>query len=171
MRLLLIAAFIAPTAAHSQGADEAGLVKNLFATLNPLSIREGVEFCGYVGYDFDGRLVASAPNRGSIDSCLPDDPAEIEIITASYHTHGGFSRDYFNEVPSGDDMEGDADEGIDGWVATPGGRLWYIDTVDMVASQICGIGCLPADPRFVAGDMGHVAASYAYEDLVILMEE
>jgi hypothetical protein len=56
-------------------------------------------------------------------------------------------------------MEGDADEGIDGYVATPGGRLWYIDTVDMVASQLCGIGCLPRDPKFVAGQNGEIALS------------
>lgn len=171
MRLFLFALFIAPAAAHSQGGDELALVKNLFAMLNPQSIRDGVEYCGYVGHDAAGKLVASPPRRGRVDSCLPEDPVDIEIVTASYHTHGGFSRDYFNEVPSGDDMEGDADEGIDGWLATPGGRLWYIDTVDMVASQICGLGCLPSDPGFVAGDMGAIAQSYTYGDLVILMEE
>ena len=68
-------------------------------------------------------------------------------------------------------MEGDADEGIDGYVATPGGRLWYLDTVDMVASQLCGIGCLPRDPKFVAGQNGEIVLSYTYDDLVIKLEE
>ena len=67
-------------------------------------------------------------------------------------------------------MEGDEAEGIDGWVATPGGRLWYVDSSDMVTSQICGIGCLPMDPDFIPGDMGFVAQSYRYEQLVRLME-
>ena len=63
-------------------------------------------------------------------------------------------------------MEGDEDEGIDGWVATPGGRLWYIDTTDMVTFQICGIGCLPSDP-----DSGIIEQSYSYDDLVIKLDE
>jgi hypothetical protein len=116
-------------------------------------------------------LIASKPTRGDEGSCLSDDPHFIEVITASYHTHGGHSLDYFNEVPSGEDMEGDADEGIDGYVATPGARLWYIDSVDMIASQLCGIGCLPADHTFVVGDNGPVAASYSYDDLIIRLEE
>ncbi len=68
-------------------------------------------------------------------------------------------------------MEGDEDEGIDGWVATPGGRLWYIDTTDMVTFQICGIGCLPSDPEFIAGDGGIIEQSYSYDDLVIKLDE
>ncbi len=101
---------------------------------------------------------------------MSDDPTNIEVITASYHTHGAFSTSYYNEVPSVDDIEGDEAEGIDGWVATPGGRLWYIDTEDMVLSQICGIGCLPKDPRFIKGDMGHIAQSYTYFELVDVFE-
>jgi hypothetical protein len=68
-------------------------------------------------------------------------------------------------------MEGDEEEGIDGWVATPGGRLWHIDTEDMVTYQVCGIGCLPSDPRFVRGDMGQIDQSYRYRDLVRLLDQ
>ena len=102
---------------------------------------------------------------------MSDDPTNLELITASYHTHGGFSPDYSSELPSGTDMEGDEDEGIDGWVATPGGRLWYIDTTDMVTFQIFGIGCLPSDPEFIAGDSGIIEQSYSYDDLVIKLDE
>lgn len=102
---------------------------------------------------------------------MSDDPTNLELITASYHTHGGFSPDYSSELQSGTDMEGDEDEGIDGWVATPGGRLWYIDTTDMVTFQICGIGCLPSDPEFIAGDSGIIEQSYSYDDLVIKLDE
>jgi len=60
----------------------------------------------------------------------------LDIIFASYHTHGAFSPDYSSELPSGDDMESDEAEGIDEWVATPDGRPCYIDTTDMFAHQI-----------------------------------
>lgn len=162
-------AFLA-TQASAQANGELDLVKAVFNQLNPISIRDKVEYCGYIGLDAGGKLIASAPTRGDEGSCLADDPTEIDVIFASYHTHGQYSPDYFNEVPSGDDMEGDEEEGIDGWIATPGGRLWYNDTEEMITSQVCGIGCLASDPNFVQGDMGHIDASYSYDQLVILLE-
>lgn len=143
-----------PTTLLGQSIDEEVLIRSVFADLNPTSIEQNVEFCGYIGFTADGELAYSQPTRGDEGSCLSDDPTNLELITAPYHTHGGFSPDYSSELPSGTDMEGDEDEGIDGWVATPGGRLWYIDTTDMVTFQICGIGCLPSDPEFIAGDSG-----------------
>lgn len=167
---LALALIVVPCAGFAQGASEVALVKAMFAKLQPVSIEKNREYCGYVGFDADGRMRASKPARGDTDSCMPDDPELIEVITASYHTHGAYSPDYYNEVPSGDDMESDEAEGIDGWVATPGGRLWYIDTDTMTASQYCGIGCLPSDPKFVPGDMGKIAPSYSYDDLVRVLE-
>ncbi|MGI3185958.1 DUF4329 domain-containing protein [Nioella aestuarii] len=169
--VLLSCLLLAPLPAAAQSAAEEALIRQVFAQIQPISFRENVEYCGYVGLDDDGQLVASRATRGDEGSCLSDDPANIAVITASYHTHGAYSPDYYNEVPSGDDMEGDEEEGIDGWVATPGGRLWYIDTEDMITRQICGIGCLASDPRFVAGDMGHIEQSYSYSELVRLLEE
>lgn len=160
-----------PIGAAAQSASEEHLIRSVFAELNPRSIAENVEYCGYVGFDADGSLIASEPTRGDEGSCMSDDPADIEVITASYHTHGAYSPDYYNELPSGDDMEGDEAEGIDGWVATPGGRLWYIDSTDMVTFQICGLGCLPQDPQFVAGDLGLIAQSYSYDELIVKLEE
>ena len=157
--------------AQAQARDEVAFVKALFARVQPLSIASDREYCGYIGLDDDGNLAASAPRKGRQDTCRPNDPDELSVVLASYHTHGAYSEEFYNEVPSGDDMEGDEAEGIDGWVATPGGRLWYIDSEDMVTSQICGLGCLPADPDFVAGDMGDIAPSYSYDDLVVLLEE
>ncbi len=125
-----------PTTLLGQSIDEEALIRSVFADLNPTSIEQNVEFCGYIGFTADGELAYSQPTRGDEGSCLSDDPTNLELITASYHTHGGFSPDYSSELPSGTDMEGDEDEGIDGWVATPGGRLWYIDTTDMVTFQI-----------------------------------
>jgi len=172
MRHLLTACLLlSPGVASAQSAAEDALIRQVFAQLQPVSFRENVEYCGYLGLNDDGQLVASPATRGDEGSCLADDPADIAVITTSYHTHGAYSPDYYNEVPSGDDMEGDEEEGIDGWVATPGGRLWYIDTEDMIARQVCGIGCLTADPRFVAGDMGHIEQSYSYGDLVRRLDE
>lgn len=168
--LIMFAAVLAPAIVSAQETSEVTLVSSIFADLQPVSIAENIEYCGYVGFNADGQLIASKPTRGDEGSCLADEPHYIEVITASYHTHGGHSLDYFNEVPSGEDMEGDADEGIDGYVATPGGRLWYIDSVDMIASQICGIGCLPADPAFAEGDNGPIAESYSYDELVIRLD-
>lgn len=167
MRWLIFVLFIAPSLAQAQGAGEVALVKAIFAEINPRSIAEDREYCGYIGFDASGALVASPARAGGEGSCLPDDPVNIEVIIASYHSHGGYAPEYFSEVPSGDDMEGDADEGVDGWIATPGGRLWYVDTVDMVASQICGPGCLPSDPAFVETD--RVEPSYTYDDLIEVM--
>lgn len=169
MRLILLA--LIPMPVFAQSAEEEALVKRIFASLNPVSIAENVEYCGYVGFDANGRLIASDPTRGDESSCLADDPVGVDLITASYHTHGAYSPDYYNEVPSGADMEGDEEEGIDGWVATPGGRLWYNDTTDMETYQVCGIGCLPADRDFVAGDLGFIAQSYTYDELIIKLEE
>lgn len=160
-----------PTTLLGQSIDDEALIRSVFADLNPTSIEQNVEFCGYIGFTADGELAYSQPTRGDEGSCLSDDPTNLELITASYHTHGGFSPDYSSELPSGTDMEGDEDEAIDGWVATPGGRLWYIDTTDMVTFQICGIGCLPSDPEFIAGDSGIIEQSYSYDDLVIKLDE
>ena len=171
MRWIVLPFFIVPSLTHAQEAAELTLVKEVFAELQPRSIRWNREYCGYIGYDADGTLAASRPTPGKRDACLPEDPENLQTIVASYHTHGAFSTDYANEVPSGEDMEGDEDEGIDGWVATPGGRLWYIDTEDMVTTQICGIGCLPMDEDFLPGDMGHIAQSYSYEALVKKLED
>ena len=160
-----------PTTLLGQSIDDEALIRSVFADLNPTSIEQNVEFCGYIGFTADGELAYSQPTRGDEGSCLSDDPTNLELITASYHTHGGFSPDYSSELPSGTDMEGDEDEGIDGWVATPGGRLWYIDRTDMVTFQICGIGCLPSDLEFIAGDSGIIEQSYSYDDLVIKLDE
>ena len=162
-------ALAAPAAA--QDGAEVALVKQLFARINPVSIRENREYCGYLGLDAAGRLVASEPTPGDEASCLADDPEEIEVILASWHTHGAHSPDYFNEVPSALDYEGDEEEGIDGYIATPGGRLWYVDTTDGVMSQLCGVGCLPMDAGYDPDDTGIIAQSYTYDELVELLEE
>lgn len=151
--------------AGAQPADEVAFVKALFAKLNPRSIAENVEYCGFIGYGRDGEIVASRPRRGDADSCAAPWPLKFDVV-ASYHTHAAFDPDAWSEIPSGIDMETDEESGIDGYVATPGGRLWYIDTEDMVTWQICGIGCLPQDPRFDPSVDGPIERSYSYKELV-----
>lgn len=170
-RFLMAVSVIAPSLAAAQSIDEEALIRATFTDLNPISFEENVEYCGYIGFTLDGELAISEPTRGDESSCLSDEPYNLELIVASYHTHGAHSPDYSSELPSGTDMEGDEEEGIDGWVATPGGRLWFIDTTDMITRQICGIGCLPTDPNFVAGESGIIEQSYSYDDLVIKLEE
>ena len=159
-----------PGAALAQASDEIALVRQIFAQIQPLSFRDNREYCGYIGLNAEGQLTATPATRGRVDSCFAADPDELEILYASYHTHGGYVPEDAVEVPSGEDVEGDADEGVDGYVATPGGRLWYIDTEDMVISQICGIGCLPSDPRFLPGASANVAPSYSYDQLVRFLD-
>ncbi len=165
-----LALIVAASPAVGQPADEEALIRATLNELNVMSFAEGIEFCGYVGFTPEGRLAVSPPTRGDESSCLADDPDNLDLITASYHTHGNFSTEYSSETPSGTDMEGDEEEGIDGWVSTPGGRLWYIDTADMVTFQVCGIGCLAQDPEFIAGDDGLIADEYTYDELVERLE-
>ncbi|MEL6959245.1 MAG: DUF4329 domain-containing protein [Pseudomonadota bacterium] len=161
---------LCPVTAAAQSIDEEMLIRATLGDLNVRSFETGIEYCGYIGFTAEGELAVSPPTAGNEDSCLSDEPTNLDLITASYHTHGNFSTEYSSETPSGADMEGDEAEGIDGWVSTPGGRLWYIDTTDMVTFQICGIGCLPTDPNFIAGDDGFIADQYTYDELVERLE-
>ena len=140
-------------------------MRGIFAQIQPLSFRENREYCGYIGLDADDNYVSSSIVRGSTDECTPQWPDDFEPF-ASFHTHGGFDRDAYSEVPSVTDIKSDEDEGVDGWLATPGGRLWFIDTTDMIASQICGIGCLDQDPKFQRGAQGPIEQSYTYRQLL-----
>lgn len=167
----LIPALLLATPSVAQDTEESALARAVLSQLQPLSFANNIEYCGYIGLDDDGALIASTATPGDESSCLSDDPVEIAVITASYHTHGAYSPDYDSEIPSGDDVEGDEAEGIDGYVATPGGRFWYIDTTDMVISQICGIGCLPSDPGFQAGDWGPIDQSYSYDQLIERLDQ
>jgi hypothetical protein len=68
-------------------------------------------------------------------------------------------------VPSPEDVYSDSDEGLNGYVATPGGRFWFVDGRNETVSLICGIGCLPSDPEFVPGLWGQIRSFYTIEDL------
>lgn len=154
----------------AQTAAEIAFMRQVFAELQLATFDARREYCGYIGLDANGELAISQPTRGRRNSCLADDPVELAVVYASFHTHGAFRDEEGDEVPSVSDIEADADEGIDGYVATPGGRLWYVDTEDMVTYQICGRGCLPQDPSFEPFPDGLIAESYAYDALIDYFE-
>lgn len=134
---------------RAQTQAEISFVKSLFEDIQGPSIREAREYCGLVGIDTYGRWVATKPVPGTEASCLPPDPDTADFtVVASYHTHGAYSDYYWNEIPSLDDMASDIADNTDGYVATPGGRFWYVDARARVARQICASKCLPSDPRY-----------------------
>jgi len=133
---------------HPRSAAEVAFMKAQFAAIQPRSISEDREYCGYLGLLANGDFAISQPKRGAPAGCTPDNPPANMRIIASYHTHAAYAPRFDSEVPSATDLEGDISEGINGYVSTPGGRLWYSDGAAQKTFQLCGIGCLPSDPRF-----------------------
>ncbi len=154
------------TAEATGTGAELDFVKAIFAEIQPRSIAINREICGYIGYNRLGELVHTRHREGQEASCdLPNWPRKMVVI-ASYHTHSTYSPDYDSEVPSSIDMRSDEASGIDGYVATPGGRLWFIDSDTMTTGQICGIGCLYQDPGFRAAARGSIREVYSFAQIL-----
>ncbi|WP_179141856.1 DUF4329 domain-containing protein [Salibaculum halophilum] len=146
--------------------DEIDFAVSVLAEIQPLSVAKRREYCGYIGRDAGGAMVATQAVPGTMASCRPVWPRAGEMrVVASYHTHGAFDLGYVNEVPSDIDLRGDISLGIDGWVATPGGRLWFNDAGAGETRLICGVGCLPVSPEFDKGLNGRIAKRYSLEEL------
>ncbi len=160
---ILIGLVSCPLAA--QDATELAVARDVLAGIQEKSFAKGAEYCGYIGFNEQAQMVASEPVEGTKDSCGAPYPRNL-AVTASYHTHGDFDAGYFNEVPSKVDVDGDREVYMNGYVATPGGRLWFIDTQVMTITQVCGVGCLPVAPTFRKGANGAIATSYSYQELV-----
>jgi hypothetical protein len=150
-----------PIAAKTDDVD--AFATTLLNDIQPASIAEGREYCGYIFESGAGGLAATAPRRGSEDYC--DLPEPDDSVIASYHTHGGYSEDYDNEVPSTDDVMGDFDAGIDGYIGTPGGRVWLVDYDAQIARQLCSEMCITSDPKNDPGDAGFVPQSFTLDEL------
>ena len=161
----LFAAFPAWSQSAPTAADELAYVTKVFEKIQPRSFAMNRELCGYLGKDASGRFVTTRIATGSEDGCtLPYWPEKFDVL-ASFHTHSTYSPDYNSEFPSSIDMESDEASGIDGWIATPGGRIWYVDSSEMVAYQVCGESCVPQDPNYV--DEGQtIRPSYSYRAIV-----
>ena len=159
----LICCLAAP--ASAQDDAEIRFVMQLLNDIQPTSIAENREYCGYIGYDAQGALASTQAVRGDPVGCLPAGD-EALVIFASWHTHAAFDESAWSEVPSVDDIEADEDEGVDGYVSTPAGRVWYVDTTDMVVFQLCGPGCVTADPAHEPETEGRVETAYTYRELL-----
>lgn len=156
----------ADTSARAEDRQLLMAAKQVLTTLQPRSFKSGREFCGLLGRDAQSRIIATRPKRGRVDSCVPHDfhDASVEPL-ASYHTHGAYEHDADGEVPSYEDLRADMDEGLVGFIATPGGRFWVTLPAESRTKMICGLHCLPQDRFFQQGDWGLIRDSYTLRDL------
>ena len=166
MRRLVIAGLCAMWAAPAaaQDAVEMEVAREILSSLQHLSFEKRREYCGFIGYDARGVLVATPGFPGTMARCGAPFPDDLAVV-ASYHTHGAFDHGYFNEIPSDIDVESDHAFLLNGYVSTPGGRFWYIDGREKVTWQICGTGCLPIAPGFYKGASGPIAERYTFDEL------
>jgi hypothetical protein len=155
--------------AAGQPADEVAFARAFLGDLQIRTVVENREYCGYFGRDPAGKVVATRPRRGKWESCLIGYPPEALEVFASYHTHAALVADSYNEIPSPQDLRSDIDSALDGYVSTPGGRLWFSDHRAKEVRQICGEACLPQDPAYRPGKFMKVRRSYSLEALDGLM--
>lgn len=134
-------------------------------SMNALSVRFNREVCGFVLQLPDGSYDSTKVSWGGHASCasLPLTPGARPV--SSWHTHAAWGEGYDGEVPSIQDVEGDMNFGVNGWVATPGGRLWFVDGQTGFMRQVCGRDCLPVDPNFFPEEHGPVQGSYSLDGL------
>ena len=156
---------LAPVPATAQSGHEAAFVLGLMESMNALSIRFNREVCGYILRHPNGAYSSTKVSWGGHATCasLAVDPS-LEVVS-SWHTHAAWVSDYDGEVPSIQDVEGDMSQGINGWVGTPGGRLWFVDGQTGTMRQFCGWGCLPSDPAFVSDDHDQVSETLTLDGL------
>lgn len=137
--------------------------KNLLNDLLPRSIRERREYCGYILQDSDGKLSTTPTIAGDEASCYLGPPGPNAI--AAYHTHGSYSYEYDSEVPSARDLKFNFALNMDGYIGTPGGRFWHIDTETRRAYLLCGPSCIYTDPNNASYAAGQVNQSYTLNQL------
>lgn len=155
-----------PSVGLAQPAGEIAAARAILMELQTRSFAENREYCGYIGILPDGSYMATEVTRGGSDHCLSrGDESRFLEVTASFHTHAGYDPYADSEVPSVEDLVGDMDEGVNGYIATPGGRLWFHDWTEGVAHLICGPGCMGQDPRYVPDKDDPIAARYTLEEL------
>jgi hypothetical protein len=161
---LAVVATLTP-AARAQDAAEADFVLGLMEQMNRLSVTFNREVCGFVLQDNEGNYSSTKASWGGEASCASM-PLEAGMrAVSSWHTHAAWGLGYDGEVPSIQDVEGDMRFGVNGWVGTPGGRLWYVNGTTGTMTQHCGRGCLPEDPNFFPEEHGPVAESYSLDAL------
>lgn len=165
-RPALLSALILTTPVAAQSAAEVKFAKSVLAQVQQFTFKGGREYCGYIGYDATGKLRATSARRGRKDSCRAIDPPAAWTLIASYHSHGTFLMEADSEVPSADDVRADNAEGVDGYLVTPGGRVWFIDGKRQTARILCGRDCLSSDPNFKPEVFGKIARKYTLQQLM-----
>ncbi len=152
--------------ALAQSNDLIAAAKVTLAGIQNNSFITNREYCGYLGRNPAGNIVATRPRAGWRNSCRPPDfrNREIEVL-ASYHTHGRHDAGYDAEVPSEADYLSDATEGVFGFVATPGGRMWIVEPRKGQVRLVCDADCLPSDPSYDPHDVGFVDQAYTPQQL------
>ena len=136
-----------------------------------LSLANNREYCGYIAFNAADKLQFTAPIRGDIESCEPPVVPDSWELIASYHTHGALdpnNPDFSFELPSSGDLESDSDEGVDGYLSTPGGRF---DTVDELVILLGDAGYFESDQLFVEDIDCPVQAEYSFEDIFVMEDE
>lgn len=134
--------------------------------LQERSFANDIELCAIIFENNEGKLGTSPIREGEKASCdiaYFDEPGMAPV--ASLHTHGAHDRNYDSEVPSLIDIESDIASGTDGYVSTPGGRLWRIDWRSRRAVLVCGEGCLAQDPKYEPCAAEALAVEYSLSDL------
>ncbi|MFQ6552968.1 DUF4329 domain-containing protein [Aestuariibius insulae] len=156
---------LCPGPALAQQADEIAYMKTVLTRIQAVSFDRNKELCGVLGRTSTGRLGTSDIHVGSYDTCLiPAFPDKLDII-ATFHTHSTYSPNYASEFPSIQDIDADIANGLDGYIATPGGRLWFHDINERRVIQICSTGCLPQDPGFAKETADPSKLSYSYAEM------
>lgn len=155
-----------------QTEAEIAFMKTALDDIQKRSFSENREYCGYLMLEPDGRFSLSGMKKGRKSSCVPKDPKSSGEVVASFHTHGAYSSDHDSEYPSPDDIFADIEEGNDGYVATPGGRLWYIDGAIGTAKLLCGADCVISDAAYQPDENPpKIGRIYTLGDLEALAEE
>ena len=134
--------------------DLIAFARSTLDDLQKRSIARNQEYCGVIYEDQEGTLFTSATFQGDRATCALDWGVPLgNHVVASFHTHAAYDPAYDSEVPSIDDMVTDLDARIDGFISTPGGRLWHIDWRQAEARQVCGIDCLTSDADYRPDDV------------------
>lgn len=151
-----------PVVEATGSGEELAYVSNVLADLQRRSFATEREHCGYLGLDNQGQWMTSPISVGEEAACpLPRVPAGMRVV-ASFHTHSTYSPLYASEWPTTQDVATDRASNIDGYISTPGGRLWHVDTDTMTVRQVCGRACLPPDPNYNSAEDGPLRPVMTY---------
>lgn len=162
---IIVASLMMTVSAQAYDKQELEFMKEFFNTIQQRTFDNNREYCGYLMIDSEGYYVTSKPKKGQQDACMANEPPIGFDILASYHTHGAFSIDADSELPSSTDLQADVAEQVDGWIATPGGRIWFNDSLTGISEMACGRDCIMSDPKFDADMLEPVKNTYTVETI------